>query len=59
MIEQVAKLEAAKLQADAWERLLVAIRDSASNANPDEVKQLAEAYALLTRRVGSSGSNLR
>lgn len=44
MTEQVAKL-----RADAWERLMVAIRDSASTADPDEVKALAEAYELLLR----------
>lgn len=41
--------QTANLLADTWERLLVAVRDSAAEAGPDEVKALAEAYELLTR----------
>ena len=46
MTEQVTEL-----RNEAWERLLVAIRDAAATADPGEVKALAEAFELLTRRV--------
>lgn len=39
------------LRTDARERLLVAIRDTASAADPDEVRALAEAWELLTRHA--------
>lgn len=38
-------------RADTWEALLKAVRESAPNAEPAELKCLAEAYELLMRHA--------
>lgn len=48
MVPDMAE-QASDVRREAWERLMAAIRDAASDADPEEVEHLARTYELLNR----------